>query len=295
MSDSLVDKSYVLNTGAVIPALGFGTGGLSHDDAYNSVREALKRGYRLIDTAYAYGNEEAVGRALRDSGIPRSDIFVTTKLPSRREKSTQEYFEESLKKLGLDYVDLYLIHWPVFTDSSGKLDQSKTIAEVWNELQLLERSKVKAIGVSNFDIKNLQLILDSPTTTIVPAVNQVEIHLQNSQNKLVDFVKSKGILLEAYSPLGHGSTLELKSHALLEIAEKHHSSPASIALNWGVARGYVVISRSKTPGRIRQNARYVRLDQSDLLRLRDLSSGTPKRIFDHGKTLGVDIFRDDNN
>ena len=225
-------KSYTLNNGVSIPVLGFGTWKAENGEvAYQAVLEALKAGYRHIDTAAIYQNEESVGRAIRDSGIPRQEIFVTTKLwnTNHSYEEARHAFEQSMEKLGLDYLDLYLIHWP-----NPKLlrenDEWKTRnAEVWRAMEdLYQEDKIRAIGVSNFLPKHLDALLEK--ARIVPAVNQVRLAPGVYQEEVVDYCREKGILLEAWGPFGQGELFDKKE--VQEIAAKHGKSVAQVALAW---------------------------------------------------------------
>ena len=233
-----------LNNGVGMPILGLGTWQLNSDkETEETVLNALKAGYRLIDTAEIYGNEESVGKALNKSGIPREEVFITTKLWNSEHgyESAIAACERSLKRLGLSYIDLYLIHWPV----TGLRN------ETWKAMEtLLEEGKCRAIGVSNYMIRHLGELLDSSPT--VPAVNQVEFSPYLYQKDLLEFCCSHGIQLESYSPLTRG--LKLGDPRLVSIARKYHKSTAQILICWVLQKGIVVIPKSSTEERIRHNA-----------------------------------------
>ncbi|TRM69190.1 NADP-dependent oxidoreductase domain-containing protein [Schizophyllum amplum] len=269
-----------LNNGTEIPAVGMGCwmGGFGEEQrAYDMCSKALKCGYRHFDTASGYGNEEAVGRALRESGIPRNELYVTTKLPNAGHHRVRECFDESLKALDLDYIDLYLIHWPQGERPSGDVrrtggnfggtsyvapDEAPTIVDVWKEMEkLLETGKVRTIGVSNFSVKTLSRLL--PHCTVVPAVNQVEMHPCLPQEELKTFCAEKGIVLTGYSPLGRSKTL-LEYPAVNEIAEKAGASPAQVLLSWAVQRGTTVVPKSEDEGRMAANLKLIPLSPSDM-------------------------------
>ncbi|KAL1710694.1 NADP-dependent oxidoreductase domain-containing protein [Schizophyllum commune] len=270
---------FKLNNGAEMPAVGMGCwmGGFGEADrAYEMCVKAVKCGYRHFDTASGYGNEEAVGRALRESGVPRSEFFVTTKLPNAGHHRVRESFEESLAALNLDYVDLYLIHWPQGERPTGEQrntgnlggtsyfapDESPTFIEVWKEMEkLLATGKVKIIGVSNFSVKNLSALL--PHCAVVPAVNQVEMHPCLPQNELKAFCDEKGILLTAYSPLGRHTTL-MEYPAINALAAKFEATPAQILLSWGVQRGTSVIPKSENAERMAKNLQLVKLSDEEM-------------------------------
>lgn len=281
--------SFKLNTGALLPAIGLGTWKSSEEDAYTAVLSALNAGYKHIDTAAIYRNERAVGKAIRDSGIPRDELFITTKLWSTQHRDPKAALDGSLERLGLDYVDLYLIHYPVAfkTDRiedgnpfcfpllpNGKRDLDIVdwdFVKTWRLVQHLpESGKCKAVGVSNFSINNLKTLLESDEKFAVPAVNQVEIHPQLPQTELIDFCKSKDIVVEAYSPLGSTGSQMLTDDTLQKIAEKYDAQPAQILINWGISRGYCVLPKSVTPKRIEANARIIDIKKEDLLKVTNL-------------------------
>lgn len=239
-----IQSTVTLNNGVKMPIFGFGVfkveGG---KEVYDAVTEALKVGYRSIDTAAYYDNEEGVGKAIRDSNIPREEIFVTTKLwnTDHGYEETLKAFEESRKKLGLDYVDLYLIHWPV----------PEKFKESWRAFETLyERGKVRAIGVSNFKIHHLEELLKD--AKVVPAVNQVELHPLLTQVELREYCKEKGIQVEAWSPLMKGRRFD--HPVLVELSEKYGKTPAQIVLRWHLQNEIVIIPKSVTPSRIAENA-----------------------------------------
>ncbi|MDO7907543.1 aldo/keto reductase [Paenibacillus sp. JX-17] len=232
-----------LNNGVVIPWLGYGTYKAKGTEVVEGVKAAIDAGYRSIDTAAIYGNEEEVGRAIRESGVKREDLFITTKLWNDRQgyDSALQTFEESRARLGLDVVDLYLIHWP------GK---DKYI-ETWKAFErLYEEGSVRAIGVSNFHVHHLQNLLGN--SNVVPAVNQVELHPRLAQRELYEFCREQGIQLEAWSPLAQGQLLE--NEVIAGIASKYGKSPAQIILRWDIQKEIVTIPKSVTPARIRENA-----------------------------------------
>jgi diketogulonate reductase-like aldo/keto reductase len=239
-----IDTKIKLNTGIEMPILGFGTYQLSNSkETYNAVLHALKVGYRLIDTAAFYENEEDVGEALANSAIPREELFVTTKLWNSEHgyDAALAAFEQSLKRLGLSYVDLYLIHWPV----------ENLRNETWRALErLLDEGKCRAIGVSNYMIWHLEELLDNSAT--IPAVNQVEFSPYLFQKDLLEFCRSHDIQLEGYSPLTKG--LQLNDPTLLDIASKYSKSCAQILIRWALQQGVVTIPKSSRKERISENA-----------------------------------------
>jgi len=233
-----------LNNGVEIPVLGLGVfKSQEGDEAYNAVKYAIEAGYKHIDTAAVYGNERSVGKGIKDSGIKREDIFITTKLWNENQRQGNQYeaFEESLERLGIDYVDLYLIHWPV----KGKYVESWKILE-----KIYKEGRAKAIGVSNFHIHHLEDIF--AVSDIIPAVNQVECHPWLTQVELVDYCQSKGIVFEPWSPLGAGQLTDNEN--LKEIAKKYNKSAPQLILKWGLQRGFINIPKSVHKDRIIQNS-----------------------------------------
>lgn len=235
-----------LNNDVKMPMLGLGVYKVEDGDVtIDTVKSALDAGYRLIDTAAIYQNEESVGQAIRESGIPREEIFVTTKLWNEFhgfDEALQAY-QDSLDRLGLEYVDLFLIHWPM--PRHGKFIETYKALE-----QLYEEGRVRAIGVSNFEIEHLEQIIQS--CSIVPAVNQVEIHPYLSQKDLIAFCKRYDIQIQAWSPLMKGREA-LEDDTIVEIANRHGKSPAQVILRWHLQNGVAVIPKSVTPSRIQEN------------------------------------------
>ncbi|EIA19097.1 aldo/keto reductase [Listeria fleischmannii] len=240
---SLKDTVKLAN-GVEMPRLGFGVWQVKDgEEAVNSVKWAIDAGYISIDTAAAYKNEEGVGEAIRESGVNREDLFVTTKLWNADQgyESTLQAFETSLNKLGLDYVDLYLIHWPV----EGKFN------ETWRAFEkLYQDGKVRAIGVCNFHEHHLKTLLE--TAEVVPMVNQIELHPLLSQKPLRDFCAEQNIVVEAWSPLGSGKILN--NPEIKAIAEKYGKSVAQVILRWDLQHGIVTIPKSVHKERIIENA-----------------------------------------
>ncbi|HHA7163931.1 TPA: aldo/keto reductase [Streptococcus pneumoniae] len=246
-------NTYQLNNGVEIPVLGFGTfKAMDGEEAYRAVLEALKAGYRHIDTAAIYQNGESVGQAIKDSGVPREEMFVTTKLWNSQQtyEQTRQALEKSIEKLGLDYLDLYLIHWPN-PKPLRENDAWKTRnAEVWRAMEdLYQEGKIRAIGVSNFLPHHLDALLE--TATIVPAVNQVRLAPGVYQEEVVAYCREKGILLEAWGPFGQGELFDSKQ--VQEIAANHGKSVAQIALAWSLAEGFLPLPKSVTTSRIQAN------------------------------------------
>ncbi|CAM3784564.1 aldo/keto reductase [Mesobacillus thioparans] len=233
-----------LHNGVEMPWFGLGVFKVKEgSEVVESVKAALKNGYKSIDTAAVYKNEEGVGQALKEAGVPREELFITTKVWNSDQgyESTLQAFETSMEKLGLDYLDLYLIHWPV----EGKYK------ETWKALEKLYKDgRVRAIGVSNFHVHHLKdLMADAE---VKPMVNQVEYHPHLAQTELLEFCKAEGIQMEAWSPLKQGELLS--EPTIVEIAEKHGKSPAQIILRWDLQTGVVTIPKSIKEHRIIENA-----------------------------------------
>ncbi len=239
-----------------MPWLGFGVFKIEDGrKVEESVKHALEAGYRSIDTASVYGNERGVGKAIRESDVPREEIFLTTKVwnDAQREKRTMEAFEESLERLGTDYVDLYLVHWP----------EPDCYQETWQVMeQIYQSGRAKAIGVSNFLVHHLEDILS--TSQVVPTVNQIEFHPFLVQPELLSFCQSQHIQVEAWSPLMQGQIVEVE--VVKELAEKYNKTPAHIALRWDLQHEVVTIPKSERPERIKENAEIFdfELSQADM-------------------------------
>jgi diketogulonate reductase-like aldo/keto reductase len=243
-----------LNNGVTIPQLGLGVFQTkSGDETVDAVQAALAAGYRHIDTAQAYGNEESVGEGIRRSGLKRRDVFITTKLSTDNARAglTRETFYESLDKLGTDYIDLYLIHWPV--DGWQKC---------WEQMvELYTERRVRAIGVSNFQPHHLNSLLS--VSDMRPAVNQIESSPQFVNQEAIDFTHTKQVDVEAYSPLGGTGGNLLGNPALTQIADKYGKSPAQVVIRWHLQRGVIVIPKSTHAERIKQNIDVFDFELSD--------------------------------
>jgi glycerol 2-dehydrogenase (NADP+) len=284
-------SSIKLNTGASIPTVGLGTWQAKPGEVQQAVSHALKSGYKHIDCALCYQNEDEVGQGIKDSGVPREDIFLTSKVWCTYHDRVEECLDVTLKSLGTDYLDLYLIHWPVRTVENGtaklfptKPDGSRNIdwewkqAETWKQMEaLLAKGKVKAIGVSNFSeilLKELE-----KTWKVVPAVNQVEIHPYNPELSLKKYCDSKGIVVEAYSPLGSTNSPLHADPELKKIAEKYNVQLATVLLSWLANKGIVVLPKSVTPSRIEANQKLIALDAEDVQKLDHLAKdGKQRRV-----------------
>ena len=241
-----LQSTVTLHNGVKMPWFGLGVFQVSEgEEVYNSVKWALEHGYKSIDTAKAYRNEEGVGKAIRDSGIPREELFITTKVWNKDQgyEETLQAFEGSMERLGLDYLDLYLIHWPL-----PKLNKYK---ETWKALEkLYKEGRIRAIGVSNFKEHHLDDLLSE--AEVVPMVNQVEFHPHLQQNSLRDYCKKHQIQLEAYSPLKQGRLLD--EPILKEIADRHGKNTAQVVLRWDLQSEVVTIPKSVKKQRIEDNA-----------------------------------------
>ncbi|MFF4182799.1 aldo/keto reductase [Streptomyces sp. NPDC001691] len=259
--------SITLNNGVEMPQLGFGVWQVPDDEAAKAVATAIESGYRSIDTAAIYENERGTGKAVAASGVAREDLFVTTKLWNSEQgyDSTLRAFDASLDKLGLDYVDLYLIHWPV-PAKDAYVDTYKAFEKIYAD------GRAKAIGVSNFQPVHLERLLGE--TSVVPAVNQIELHPQLAQVESRALHAKHSIATEAWSPLGQGRGL-LEVPTVVAIAQKHGRTAAQVVLRWHIQIGNVVIPKSVTPSRIKENIDVFgfELDADDLAALAALDEG----------------------
>lgn len=260
--------SVTLNSGQLMPQLGYGVFKVPLPETEQAVTRALEAGYRSIDTAAMYGNEEGVGTALAKSDVPREELFVTTKLNNNAHGFDQALaaFEDSRKRLGLDYLDLYLIHWP--------LPARDRYVDTWRALVKLQADGVvRAIGVSNFQPAHLVRITDDSGVT--PAVNQIELHPYLTQQSLADYHRTHGIATEAWSPIARGGSL-LADPLITSLATKYGKSPAQIVIRWHIDLGNVVIPKSVTPRRIVENCDVFdfELDPEDVVAISGLNSDT---------------------
>ncbi|TSB45127.1 aldo/keto reductase [Alkalicoccobacillus porphyridii] len=257
-----------LNNGLKMPQLGFGVWQVPDEEATPAVSNALEVGYRSIDTAMIYGNERGVGQALKNSSVSRSDLFITTKVWNADQgyDSTIKAFDESLERLGLDYVDLYLIHWPT-PMYDNYVETYKAMEKLYND------GRVKAIGVCNFEIEHLQRLLDE--CEVVPVLNQIECHPYLAQTELKEFCAKHNILVEAWSPLMQGGDV-LSDPAVEEIAKAHNKTSAQVVLRWHLQNGSVVIPKSVTPSRIQENFDVFdfTLTETELGKINELDNGT---------------------
>lgn len=270
-----------LNNGVKMPAVGFGVFQIQDADTTQQVvEEAIKTGYRLIDTAEAYGNEEAVGKAIKASGVPREELFITTKafIQHMSYEGAKEAFAESLKKLDLDYIDLYLLHQPV-GDTFG----------AWRALEeLYKAGKIRAIGVSNF--KNDQIANLSLFNEVVPAVNQVEVHIFHQKQADQDYLASKSIQMESWGAFAEGKNDVFNNPVLKAIADKYGKTTAQVMLRWQLQRGIVSLSKSANPERVRQNFAIFDFELSDDDMAQIATLNTDTTVFaDHHDAATVEL------
>lgn len=263
-------ETYTLINGVEIPCVGFGTWKIDGNSAETAAAEALRAGYVHIDTAAAYENEEAVGAGIKRSGVKRSDIFLTTKLWNsvRTYEETIAACEDSLRKLGTDYIDLYLIHWP--NPLKFRSCWKERNAEVWGAFEQLYRDgKIRAPGVSNFCARHLDALYE--TAEIMPAVNQIRLCPGDVDDDVVSYCKNKGILIEAYSPLGSGKAFE--SEKLAELAAKYGRSVSQICLKWSLQSGFLPVAKAVSSEHIAENLRIFdfELEPSDIKVLNEMT------------------------
>ena len=239
-------QTITLNDGRTIPQLGLGVFKTPPEETERVVSEALELGYRHIDTAAIYRNEEGVGRAVAASGIPRDELWITTKLWQDHQGGDKPFtaIEDSLGKLGLDYVDLYLIHWPA--------PKTNKFVESWQSLGVIrDRGLAKSIGVSNFQVPHLQRLLEE--TDVVPAVNQVELHPYFQEREIVAFARQHGIHIESWGPLGQGKYPLLELPEITAAAEAHGKSPAQVVIRWHLQHDFIVFPKSTRRERLKEN------------------------------------------
>ncbi|KAI0376954.1 Aldo/keto reductase [Hypomontagnella monticulosa] len=283
----MAPSTFKLNTGQDIPALGFGTWQSAPGEVAAAVENALKYGYKLIDAAYCYANEDEVGQGLKaafEKGYAkREDIFIMTKVWNTYSSRVELGLDKSLKALGLDYVDLFLVHWPVGMNPKGNDDRFPKLPDgsrdivwdhdhvaTWKQMEgLLGTGKVRGIGVCNYSKPYLEQLLAK--ADVVPAINQIENHPGLPQQEVVDFCKEKGIHVVAYSPLGSTGGPMMQSEAVTKVAERKGVSPSTVLLSYHVARGSTVLAKSVTESRIKANKEIVDLDADDMKILNDYS------------------------
>lgn len=289
-----------LNTGALCPGIGYGTGGEGRstpDELYRALQVAINAGCRSFDSAPFYQDgsvERILGRAINDNSLPRSDFFVTTKVWPTFARNPEESLDLSLKNLNMEYVDCLLLHWPIplrkVPDDPYAIgdtwDSAWDFMKTWEMMQKIPKGKARAIGVCNFTINRLRLLLASPTTTVVPAVLQVEGHPELPQKPLLRFCQEKGIQVFCFSPLAQGQVM---NPTILRIARKHGVDSGRVAISWAVMRGTVPLPKSVNPARIRGNIELIRLDEDDIAEL-DMLGRVPRRIVNPRALFGHDIF-----
>ncbi|KAI3394101.1 hypothetical protein diail_3225 [Diaporthe ilicicola] len=299
-------ESFKFNDGLTVPAVGLGTWQSKPNEVKNAVELALKSGYRHVDAASVYDNEKEVGEGIKASGVPRKDIFLTSKLWNTHHKAedVERAVDTSLADLQTDYLDLYLIHWPVsfrlINDNERFPIDEQTfgvdvidvpIIETWKAMEaLVKKGKIRTIGVSNFSIAKINEIWDA--AEIKPAVNQVELHPYFAQPELVKWCQDKGIVVEAYSPLGnniYGLPMAIENPAVIQLAEKLGKTPAQVVLSWIVQRGVVVLTKSVTPSRIKSNLEVFELPADAFEKVNSLDRN---HRYNLPARLGVDIFGD---
>ncbi|KAH9927395.1 Aldo/keto reductase [Amylocystis lapponica] len=291
---------FTFNNGVKIPSVGMGCwmGSPGGGEAVEKmVKDSLKVGYRHIDTAQ---NEDHVGKGIRESGIPREEIFVVSKLPTHHHHKVRDSFEESLKALDIGYIDLYLMHWPQAHAEDGKhipYGDKPTIVDTWKDMEkLLETGKVKSIGLSNFSIKTLEELL--PHVSVVPATNQVELHPCLPWFELQKYCEAKGILLTAYSPLGRPIKGEPKpvfftDAGIAAVADKHSATSAQVVISWIVKRGIVAIPKSENVERMKQNITLVDLSAEDMVAvdgIHKLPNAHRSLLAYHAKAVDNNVF-----
>ncbi|HCY1591865.1 aldo/keto reductase [Staphylococcus aureus] len=241
----MLNEIQILNNGYPMPSVGLGVYKISDEDMTKVVNAAIDAGYRAFDTAYFYDNEASLGRALKDNGVDRKDLFITTKLWNDYQgyEKTFEYFNKSIENLQTDYLDLFLIHWPCEADGLF-LETYKAMEELY------EQGKVKAIGVCNFNVHHLEKLMAQ--SSIKPMVNQIEVHPYFNQQELQEFCDRHDIKVTAWMPLMRNRGL-LDNPVIVKIAEKYHKTPAQVVLRWHLAHNRIIIPKSQTPKRIQEN------------------------------------------
>lgn len=286
----VLNENYTLSNGVKIPKIGLGTWLIPDGEAAQAVRDAVAMGYRHIDTAQAYGNERGVGEGVRTCGVPRKEIFITSKVAAEHKtyKSAAKSIDESLAKLGMDYIDLMIIHcpqpWAEFRGERRYFTENK---EVWRALEnAYKAGKVKAIGVSNFLVDDLENILDG--CEVKPMVNQILTHITNTPLELINFCREHDVLCEAYSPIAHGEAL--KNRLILSVAEKYSVTPAQLCVRYALQLGMVVLPKTSNPEHMKNNADIefeISAEDMDILELAE-------KIKDYGEHSYFPVFSGKN-
>lgn len=286
----VLNENYTLSNGVKIPKIGLGTWLIPDGEAAQAVRDAVAMGYRHIDTAQAYGNERGVGEGVRTCGVPREEIFVTSKVAAEHKtyESVAKSIDESLAKLGMDYMDLMIIHcpqpWAEFRGERRYFTENK---EVWRALEKAYKDgKVKVIGVSNFLVDDLENILDG--CEVKPMVNQILTHITNTPLELINFCREHGILCEAYSPIAHGEAL--KNRLILSVAEKYSVTPAQLCVRYALQLGMVILPKTSNPEHMKNNADIefeISAEDMDILELAE-------KIKDYGEHSYFPVFSGKN-
>ncbi|KAG7906978.1 hypothetical protein KL906_004164 [Ogataea polymorpha] len=282
-------RQFTLADGAKIPALGLGTWQLDGSKGREAIVHALKCGYRMLDCAFSYGNQDLVAEAIEQSGVSREDLFIVDKLANTWHSAAEDCLDRTLAALKTDTLDLWLMHWPSPLNHHGNHPKCPTLPDGtvdfekdWNYVKTWQtmieiqnrRPEVKGLGVANFGIKELEAI---SFTGVLPLVNQVELHPSLNQEKLHKYCKEKGIQLVAYSPLGSTGSALLLDPDLQVIAEKNNATVAQCLLSWGVAKGWPVIPRSSSPDRLEQNLNILELSVEDIDDISRIGKASPKR------------------
>ncbi|KAF8073571.1 NADP-dependent oxidoreductase domain-containing protein [Lyophyllum atratum] len=296
-SAARLPSHFTLPSGDKIPSVALGVWQARKGEVGNAVQTALRAGYRHIDGAWIYNNEAEVGSALEVSDVSRDELWLTSKLWNtfHAPEDVERVLDESLSRLGTDYLDLYLIHWPVAQNKDGSLNKELTENPypTWQKLEeLVAKGKIRNIGVSNFNIRRIQNLTANPLK-IQPAINQVELNFWNPQPELVKWSKEKGILLEAYSPLGSTGRVRdsLAVPQVKKIAAELGITPAQVLISWQVQRGNVAMPKSVTPSRIIENFHITKLPDAMFDELEAAAAAhKPERSVDPSKSWGVDIF-----
>ncbi|MGM9904038.1 hypothetical protein A5844_000641 [Enterococcus sp. 10A9_DIV0425] len=281
----ILQENYTLNNGIIIPKVGFGTWMIDNEAVVQAVKDALEIGYRHIDTAQAYGNENGVGKAIQTSGIKRSEIFVTSKVAAEHKtyESAARSIDESLAKLGLETIDLMIIHAPQPWEEFREANYDKENIEVWRALEdALKDGKVRAIGLSNFNQHDIENILEY--ATVKPAVNQILAHIANTPFELIEYCKKNEILVEAYSPIGHGELL--KKHELKEMARKYEVSVPQLAIRYCIELGLLPLPKAENKNHIQSNSELdFELTLEDINQLKKI-----KTIDDYGESNRFPVY-----